>query len=113
MYSYDLGADVVVDGEHFDLTTAEMRVRNQKQFLHPALSYADHDMMEYVFARRVYRRRALPNWSGWSSSVTISPTSGSTATKNTTAPTSPSRSLPTESRTTSPRSSTGSATGRS
>jgi len=52
MYSYDLGADVVVDGEHFDLT-AEMRVRNQKQFLHPALSYADHDMMEYVFARRV------------------------------------------------------------
>jgi hypothetical protein len=52
MYSYDLGADVVVDGEHFELT-AEMRVRNQKQFLHPALSYADHDMMEYVFARRV------------------------------------------------------------
>jgi hypothetical protein len=52
MYSYDLDRDVVVDGERFDMT-AEMRVRNQKQFLHPALSYADHDMMEYVFVRRV------------------------------------------------------------
>ena len=52
MYSYDLDEDVVVDGERFDLT-AEMRMRNQKQFLHPALSYADHDVMEYLFARRV------------------------------------------------------------
>ncbi|WP_048077582.1 hypothetical protein [Halorubrum sp. AJ67] len=52
MYSYDLDRDVVVDGERFELY-AEMRVRNQKQFLHPALSYADHDMMEFVFARRV------------------------------------------------------------
>ena len=52
MYSYDLDADVVVDGERFDLT-AEMRMRNQKQFLHPALSYADHDVMEHLFARRV------------------------------------------------------------
>lgn len=52
MYSYDLDADVVVEGERFDLY-AEMRMRNQKQFLHPALSYADHDMMEHLFARRV------------------------------------------------------------
>ena len=52
MYSYDLDADLVVDGERFELY-AEMRMRNQKQFLHPALSYADHDMMEYLFARRV------------------------------------------------------------
>ena len=52
MYSYDLDADVVVDGERFELT-AEMRMRNQKQFLHPALSYADHDVMEHLFARRV------------------------------------------------------------
>jgi hypothetical protein len=51
MYSYDLDRDVTVDAEHFDLY-AEMRMRNQKQFLHPALSYADHDMMEYLFARR-------------------------------------------------------------
>ncbi|MFC5134401.1 MULTISPECIES: hypothetical protein [Haloferacaceae] len=52
MYSYDLDADVVVNGERFDLY-AEMRMRNQKQFLHPALSYADHETKEYVFARRV------------------------------------------------------------
>ncbi|MFC6772155.1 hypothetical protein ACFQDD_11625, partial [Halorubrum pallidum] len=52
MYSYDLEADVVERGERFDLY-AKMRLRNQKQFLHPALSYADHDMMEHVFARRV------------------------------------------------------------
>ena len=52
MYSYDLDADIVVDGERFELT-AEMRMRNQKQFLHPALSYADHDVMEHLFARRV------------------------------------------------------------
>jgi hypothetical protein len=52
MYSYDLDREVVVDGERFDMT-AEMRVRNQKQFLHPALSYADHDLMEFVFVRRV------------------------------------------------------------
>ena len=52
MYSYDLDRDVTVGGERFELS-AEMRMRNQKQFLHPALSYADHDMMEYLFARRV------------------------------------------------------------
>ncbi|SMO32999.1 hypothetical protein [Halorubrum cibi] len=52
MYSYDLETDYAVDGERFDLY-AEMRMRNQKQFLHPALSYADHETKEYLFARRV------------------------------------------------------------
>jgi len=52
MYSYDLDRDTVVGGERFEMT-AEMRVRNQKQFLHPAMSYADHDMREFVFTRRV------------------------------------------------------------
>jgi len=52
MYSYDLEADVGERGERFELY-ARMRLRSQKQFLHPALSYADHDMMEHVFARRV------------------------------------------------------------
>jgi len=54
MYSYDLDRDVGVDGERFELY-AEMRMRNQKQFLHPALSYADHETMEYLYARRVGR----------------------------------------------------------
>ena len=52
MYSYDLDRDVVVDGERFDFA-GEMRMRNQKQFFHPALSYADHEIMEHLFARRV------------------------------------------------------------
>ena len=52
LYSYDLETDYVVHGERFELY-AEMRMRNQKQFLHPALSYADHETKEYVFARRV------------------------------------------------------------
>ena len=51
MYSYDLEKDHVAAGERWDLY-GEMRVRNQKQFFHPALSYADHESEEYLFARR-------------------------------------------------------------
>ncbi|NIB99234.1 hypothetical protein [Halobacterium sp. R2-5] len=54
MYSYDLERDRAVRGERFDLY-GEFRVRNQKQFFHPALSYADHETEEYVFARRTDR----------------------------------------------------------
>jgi hypothetical protein len=54
MYSYDLERDYSVRGESFDLY-GEFRVRTQKQFFHPALSYADHDRAEYVFARRTDR----------------------------------------------------------
>ena len=52
MYSYDLDRDVVVHGERFEMG-ATLRMRNQKQFLHPALSYADHDQREFLFVRRV------------------------------------------------------------
>ena len=51
MYSYDLERDHRVRGESFDLY-GEFRLRNQKQFFHPALSYADHETKEYLFARR-------------------------------------------------------------
>jgi len=54
MYSYDLERDHAVRGERFDLY-GELRVRNQKQFFHPALSYADHETREHVFARRADR----------------------------------------------------------
>ncbi|OAQ54647.1 hypothetical protein HTG_03560 [Natrinema mahii] len=54
MYSYDLEKDARVAGERWELY-GEMRVRNQKQFLHPALSYADHETEEYLFARRESR----------------------------------------------------------
>ncbi|QKY19322.1 hypothetical protein B4589_002625 [Halolamina sp. CBA1230] len=54
MYSYDLERDYRVRGEAFDLY-GEFRVRTQKQFFHPSLSYADHDRAEYLFARRTDR----------------------------------------------------------
>lgn len=54
MFSYDLERNYRVRGESFDLY-GEFRVRTQKQFFHPALSYADHDRAEYLFARRVAR----------------------------------------------------------
>ncbi|WP_049979971.1 hypothetical protein [Halolamina rubra] len=54
MFSYDLERDYRVAGEPFDLY-GEFRVRTQKQFFHPALSYADHDRAEYLFARRSAR----------------------------------------------------------
>ena len=54
MYSYDLEKDHAAAGERWDLY-GEMRVRNQKQFFHPALSYADHESEEYLFARREAR----------------------------------------------------------
>ncbi|WP_408957385.1 hypothetical protein [Natrinema sp. 74] len=51
LYNYDLEKDHRVKGERWDLY-GEMRVRSQKQFFHPALSYADHEAEEYLFARR-------------------------------------------------------------
>ncbi|QRV13948.1 hypothetical protein [Haloterrigena salifodinae] len=51
MYNYDLEKNHRVDGERWDLY-GELRVLSQKQFFHPALSYADHETEEYLFARR-------------------------------------------------------------
>ena len=50
MYNYDLEKDRRVGGERWDLY-GEMRVLSQKQFFHPALSYADHEAEEYLFVR--------------------------------------------------------------
>ncbi|WP_225332857.1 hypothetical protein [Halomicrobium urmianum] len=54
MYNYDLKRGHVLQGETWDLH-GEMRVLNQKQFFHPALSYGDHESEEYLYARRVGR----------------------------------------------------------
>jgi hypothetical protein len=54
MYNYTLEKDHRFRGETWDLR-GEMRVLNQKQFFHPALSYADHESEEYLYARRVER----------------------------------------------------------
>ncbi|MCL7416229.1 MAG: hypothetical protein M8354_00105 [Halalkalicoccus sp.] len=50
--TYDLQRDFRVRGEGFDLY-GELSVRNQKQFLHPSISFAHHDSTEHLFARRV------------------------------------------------------------
>lgn len=57
LYNYDLRKDHLVRDERWDLY-AEMRVTNQKQFFHPALSYADHESEEYLLARRTDRPTA-------------------------------------------------------
>ena len=54
MYNYSLERDHRLRGERWDLH-GEMRVLNQKQFFHPALSYADHESEEYLYARRERR----------------------------------------------------------
>ena len=52
MFNYDLERDGIVRGERFDLF-GEMRIESEKQFFHPALSYANHQSREFLFARRV------------------------------------------------------------
>ncbi len=54
MYNYDLQKDYQLRGERWALY-GQMRVRNQKQFFHPALNYADHEAEEHLFARRQSR----------------------------------------------------------
>ncbi len=54
LYNYDLEKDHRAGGERWDLY-GKLRVRSQKQFFHPALSYADHEAEEYLFARRESR----------------------------------------------------------
>ena len=51
MHSYDLERDHAAGGERFELY-GELRITSQKQFLHPALSYAQHDAREHLFVRR-------------------------------------------------------------
>ena len=54
MYNYTLERNHQFRGENWELY-GEMRVLNQKQLFHPALSYADHESEEYLYARRVDR----------------------------------------------------------
>jgi len=51
VHHYDIEKEYRLDGRCWDLY-AEMRVISQKQLLHPALSYADHETEEFVFLRR-------------------------------------------------------------
>ncbi|ATW87609.1 hypothetical protein halTADL_0811 [Halohasta litchfieldiae] len=51
LYNYDLQKDYTLHGEQWALY-GEMRVKSQKQFFHPALSYGDHESEEYLLVRR-------------------------------------------------------------
>jgi hypothetical protein len=51
MYNYDLSKNHRIGGTEWALY-GEMRVLTQKQFFHPALSYADHEAEEYLFVTR-------------------------------------------------------------
>lgn len=50
-HSYDLERDYRVQGESFDLY-GQLRIEHRKQFLHPAITYANHDAKEHLFVRR-------------------------------------------------------------
>lgn len=50
--SYDLERGFEVRDERFDLR-GELAIRNQKQFLHPSISFAHHESSEHLFVRRV------------------------------------------------------------
>jgi hypothetical protein len=52
MCNYDLARDISSNGVRFDLY-GRMRMRNQKHFIVPALSYAEHESEEHLFLRRV------------------------------------------------------------
>ncbi|QFU81441.1 hypothetical protein [Natronorubrum aibiense] len=54
MHNYDLEKDYSVDGERFTLY-GQMELVSKKQFLHPALSIAEHESTEHLFVRRVDR----------------------------------------------------------
>ncbi|AFZ74692.1 hypothetical protein [Natronobacterium gregoryi] len=53
-HNYDLEKGYVVDGDQFALY-GELELRSQKHFLHPAISFAEHESAEHLFATRVDR----------------------------------------------------------
>ncbi len=52
MYHYDLECDRVVEGERFPLY-GELHVRHERHAFHPALTFAEHEVHEYVFATQI------------------------------------------------------------
>jgi hypothetical protein len=51
MFNYDLAKDSGIGSQEFDLY-GRMHIHNEKHFLHPALSFAHHDLHEHLFADR-------------------------------------------------------------
>jgi len=51
-HNYDLAANVTIRDEPFDLY-GRMKMKSQKHFLHPSISFAQHEAHEHLFVRRV------------------------------------------------------------
>jgi hypothetical protein len=54
LFNYDLQKDVTAGGEAFAMY-GEMRMLNKKHFLHPALTFAEHESFEHVYVRQADR----------------------------------------------------------
>lgn len=54
MYNYDLEKDRAVAGERFTMY-GRMDLVSQKHFLHPAISFAEHETTEHLFVQRIDR----------------------------------------------------------
>ncbi|MDX1744820.1 MAG: hypothetical protein R3324_02685, partial [Halobacteriales archaeon] len=52
MFNYDLEKDYRVTGRVFDLY-GEMVMQSEKHFIHPAITFAQHEAREHVFADRI------------------------------------------------------------
>lgn len=52
LHNYDLEKDYAVSGDRFTLY-GRMEVLSNKHFLHPAISIAEHESVEHLFAARV------------------------------------------------------------
>jgi len=51
LFNYDLEKDVRAGGEAFAMY-GEMRMLNKKHFLHPSLTFAEHESFEHVYVRQ-------------------------------------------------------------
>ena len=51
LFNYDLEKDARAGGEAFSMY-GEMRMLNKKHFLHPSLTFAEHESFEHVYVRQ-------------------------------------------------------------
>ncbi|MEF8773577.1 MAG: hypothetical protein V5A23_04785 [Halobacteriales archaeon] len=51
VFNYDLERDVAAGGEDFDLY-GQLKIESERQFLHPAINFANHQAHEHLLARR-------------------------------------------------------------
>jgi hypothetical protein len=52
LHNYDLERNRTVQGHQFDLY-GRLEIKRRKEFLHPALTYGDHETTEHLFVKRI------------------------------------------------------------